>query len=367
MNNNNEQIKRKFQTYLQDAQGMAETTIDKYLRALELFEKATNYKDYKRCTTQQIIGFKKTLRDRSTNGNPISLVTIRSYLIYLQKFFKWLIDQPGYRTLKSQNIVEYLKPNRKENKIAASSGRKDFPNLEYVQQLCSSIKIDDCYARRDRALIAFTFMSGARIDSIISLSISCFNPETLRIDMDPKNGVKTKFSKYIPGKLFEFDKDLLKYVLDWYSYLLKIGFTPKDPLFPKTKMIATEDKYSFSKSDQLSKEYWESTAGARNIFSARAKDANLKKYAPHNYRHGFILHVLPFVTSGDQLKALSQTFGHESVKTTLQHYGNFSDEERLKTLASIEFLASSTLSEHEKLFMEFTEFLRQKKENKDAR
>lgn len=360
MNKNNEQVKRDFQRYLKQVQGAKETTIDKYLRALELFDKIIKYKDYKHCTAQQIEEFKETLRKRSTNGNPISPLTIRSYLIYLQKFFKWLIDQPGYRTLKSKDIVEYLNPSKEENKIAASSRKKDYPNLEYVQQLCSSINIDDCYARRDRALIAFTFMSGARIDSIISLSIDGFNPETLTIDMNPLNGVRTKFSKYIPGQLFEFDEDLLKYVLDWYSYLLKMGFTAKDPLFPKTKMIVPEDQYSFSKSDQLSKEYWESTAGARKIFSARAKDAKLKVYAPHTYRHGCFRHALRSVTSGDQLKALSQTFGHESVKTTLQHYGNFSDDERLKTLASIKFVNCKALSSDEEILMDFMEYRRQK-------
>ena len=84
----------------------------------------------------------------------------------------------------------------------------------------------------------------------------------------------------------------------------------------------------------------------------RAKQANLKVYSPHKYRHGCFNHILPFIKSGDQLKALSQTFGHESIKTSLEHYGNFNDEDRIRILSTIRFDNDTQIVDVEKVVRE---------------
>ena len=60
-NPNNERIKRQYFTYLNDAYGYSEATVDAVAKALDRFEEDTKRKDFKAYHYEQAIAFKRHL------------------------------------------------------------------------------------------------------------------------------------------------------------------------------------------------------------------------------------------------------------------------------------------------------------------
>jgi hypothetical protein len=74
--------------------------------------------------------------------------------------------------------------------------------------------------RRDRALIAFTALTGARDGAIASLKLKHIDIEQGRVDQDARQ-VKTKFSKSFTTWFFPVGDDIRQIVVDWVNYLRK--------------------------------------------------------------------------------------------------------------------------------------------------
>jgi integrase len=72
--------------------------------------------------------------------------------------------------------------------------------------------------RRDRALIAFTILTGARDGAIASFKLRHIDIDQRRLDQDARE-VKTKFSKSFTTWFFPVGDDIQEIVLDWVNYL----------------------------------------------------------------------------------------------------------------------------------------------------
>jgi hypothetical protein len=72
--------------------------------------------------------------------------------------------------------------------------------------------------RRDRALIAFTTLTGARDGAIASLKLKHIDIDQGRVDQDARQ-VKTKFSKSFETWFFPVGDDIRQIVADWVQYL----------------------------------------------------------------------------------------------------------------------------------------------------
>jgi len=68
--------------------------------------------------------------------------------------------------------------------------------------------------RRDRALVAFTILTGMRDNAIASLRLKHVDLDRELVVQDP-NEVRTKFSKRIITYFFPVGEDLKQVVLDW--------------------------------------------------------------------------------------------------------------------------------------------------------
>ena len=86
--------------------------------------------------------------------------------------------------------------------------------------------------RRDRALIAFTILTGARDGAIASFKLRHVDIAESRIDQDARE-VRTKFSKSFVTNFFPVGDDICQVVVDWVSYLrFEKLWGLDDPLFP---------------------------------------------------------------------------------------------------------------------------------------
>ncbi|MFA6602156.1 MAG: site-specific integrase [Candidatus Paceibacterota bacterium] len=259
------------------------------------------------------MAFKEWLKNRVFKGKPLSIVSHYNYLRHLRTFFDWLSREPGYKS-----------------KIAPASIR---PETEI--------------ALRDRALISFTLLSGMRDQAIATLPIGCFDEETRIISQNPQKGVQTKFSKLITTTLFEFDQTLVDFFMDWVKHLKNKGLGPTDPLFPQAQTECSPGNLSFEPATKTGTSFWKSAGPIRKIINKRSEEAGLPYFPPHAFRHLAVDLALRACKNGEQIKAISQNFGHEYIATTMYSYANFNDDQLSQILKSIDFQRKN-VPEHDK-------------------
>ncbi len=338
VNLKNEQTKRKYFKYLKGAEGFSESTIDCINKAILNYEEFNKYEKFnKKFNPDRMIEFKEWLKKRKFRDKVISLVTFHAYIRNLRKFFTWLCTQPGFRNSIRPDVISYLKMNHSEERMATQNVPRAFPELRYVIKLTDSINCRTEIDKRDRALIAFTLLTGMRDAAIVSLPMNCVDIKNRIIHQNPLKGVKTKFTKYIESIIFIFDEKLYKYVSEWIDILKSKDFKENDPVFPRSKVNQDKINISFESAIEVEPIFWKGAGSMRTIFMKRAKEAGLKYFPPHAYRH--LTKALAFKSckNGEELHAVSQNFGHENLSTTFGSYGNFPSNKLSEILNNIDF------------------------------
>jgi len=358
ININNEKIKNKYYDFLKESQGYSECTISAVKKAIYRYEEFTDFEDFSKFTKKKAIDFKKWLENKkdARTQKQISVTTCYHYLRNLKDFFKWLSYQPNYKSKINITEVEFLRLPKEKARIAVASKREHYPTLEQVKAVINSIEINNEIDLRDRALLSFTLLSGMRDKAIITLPLGCFNENTLQVSQDPKAGVKTKFSKTINSILFKFDTEMLEYVLDWVKYLrTEKLFGNSDPLFPRSKVDNLEGVKSFV-STSVEPKFWQSATSIRSIFKQRFSHAGIEYFSPHTFRHLAVNTAISKCKNGQEIKAVSQNFGHEDVGTTMTTYGSLSNIQVMNTITGMDF--SDNDNNQSDLLAKFQEFLK---------
>ena len=221
-NAKNERIKRQYFTYLKEATGKSDTTIDGVRAALLLYEEHTGFKDFGVLHPEQIIAFKKKLcsQNNQRTGKPLSISTVHATVQYLKAFFRWLAFQVGFKSKIYPPDIEYFSLTDKQVTTAKAQQYKEPPTIEQVRYVLTNMRGNSDIAQRNRALIAFTLLSGMRDSAIISLKMKHVDVVTCLIRQDARE-VKTKFSKTINTFFFPVGDDIRAIVLDWLAYLRK--------------------------------------------------------------------------------------------------------------------------------------------------
>src|SRR3954463_12891446 len=164
-NATNERIKRSYFAYLTEAQGHSEQTIDAVAKAIARFEAYTRYKDFKTFHIEQAKAFKRDLAEQRAHrtGEPLSKATLYATLTALKRFFIWLAGQPGYKSRIDYSDAEYFNLSTKETRIAKATRPARVPTLEQIRHVIQSLPAITDIERRNRALIAFAILTGARV------------------------------------------------------------------------------------------------------------------------------------------------------------------------------------------------------------
>ncbi len=349
VNAKNERVKRSFFRWLKNADGCCESTVSNIENAILLWQEFSKDEDFGLYSGDKAIDFKRWLSERQFRGKAISIVTYHAYLRYLRKFFGWLVREPGYRNRIKPNSVDYLKVTEKEERIATQSTPRSYPSLDYVQKLVESIQPTTEVDRRDRALVAFTLLSGMRDSAVATLPLGCLDKEKLVILQNPRKGVTTKFSKLIPTTLFRFDETMLRYVLEWAKYLYEKGFGSQDPLFPRSELEKGADNLTFEASSDVEPVFWQGSSRIREIFKKRSKEAGLSYFPPHTFRHLATILAFRACRNGEEIKAISQNFGHEHIATTISIYGNYDPSRLTEIIKSMDFSGKTKPTLEEKV------------------
>src|SRR5215471_11828259 len=149
----NERIKRRYFTYLAEALGRSEQTIDAIAKAIARFEGYTRWRDFKKFHIEQAKGFKHSLSDQrgARSGEQLSKATLYATLTALKRFFVWLAGQPGYKSRISYSDAEYFNLSTKDARVAKTTRPERIPTLEQILHVISSMPAGTEIERRDRA------------------------------------------------------------------------------------------------------------------------------------------------------------------------------------------------------------------------
>lgn len=318
----NERIKREYFGYLAQAKGRDESTIDGVAKSLARFEASTGHKDFKRFHREQAVAFKSRLGEavNARTGEKLSKATMLSTLRDLKAFFFWLAHLPGFKSHIRYDDCDYFSLSDKDVAIARASRDKPVPTLEQVHRVLSVMPVDTVLERRNRALIAFAAITGARVNALASFRLGHVDLAAGKVEQDART-VRTKFAKSFPTYFMPIGGDALQIVQDWIGELTRDHlWGPADPLFPATE-IGLDENGGFT-GKGLSRRGWERSGSVREIFHRAFASAGLPYFNPHSFRAMLVRHAMTLGLSPEQMKAWSQNLGHTDVLTTFTSYGS---------------------------------------------
>jgi len=320
-NPKNERIKRQYLTYLREARRQSEASLDAAAAALASFEAYNRYRDFSAFHYQQAVAFKQQLanKDSSTTGEKLSKATQYSTLSHLKRFFQWLASQAGYKSRISYADAEYFNLSEKDSRVATARRTRPVPTLEQIRHVISSMPATSDLEMRDRALVAFTLLTGARDSAIASLKLKHIDLDAGCVHQDARE-VNTKFSKTFTTVFFPVGEDIRQVLIEWVRHLRQgLLWGNDDPVFPRTRMAMDENRCFTA--DGLEREHWSSAGPIREIFRQGFEAAGLPYFNPHSFRHALVALGEKRCRTPEEFKAWSQNLGHESVLTTFVSYG----------------------------------------------
>jgi integrase len=320
-NPKNERIKHRYFAYLEEANRLSPISVDQVATALTAFEKSTGGRDFAAFHIEQARKFKRDLAEATNaqTGKPLAKSTINSRLMAGKNFFFWLASQPGYRSRIGYSDCDYFNPSAQDTRIATAKRPQKGPELDDVLHVIGTAPCATVIERRNRALIAFTLLSGMRDAAIASLPLGLVDLEASSVEQDARR-VKTKNAKTMTTYFFPVG-DLCRQVLaEWIQELREVHrFRPDDPLFPATA-VGLDGTGQF-KAIGIKPEFWSNATAIRRIFKERFEAAGLPYANPHSLRHTLARLGEQRCSTPEEFKAWSQNLGHERVLTTLTSYG----------------------------------------------
>jgi integrase len=314
---------------------MSPKSADQAAAAIALFEASTGHRDLAQFHIEQARRFKRQLNEQVNpkTGKPLARATIHSRLIALRAFFQWLADQVGYKARIRYSDADYFNPSANDSRIATASRERPVPTIEQIRHVLATMKAGTAIEKRDRALIAFALLSGARDDAMASLSLRHIDVKRRLVFQDART-VRTKNRKTITSWFFPVGDDIEEIVADWIAYLATdLLYGPDDPLFPATQVTVGADGHFAPVG--LKRRHWKNADSIRRIFRDAFQAAGLPYFNPHSFRKTLTTLGGRVCLTPEAFKAWSQNLGHEHVLTTLTSYGPVSDSRQAEILDAL--------------------------------
>jgi integrase len=334
-NPENERIKRRYFAYLKEAKRRSEPSVDAAAKALGRFELDTRLRSFKTFRPEQAVAFKRHLAEQTNarTGKPLAKVTIHSTLAALKAFFVWLAGEPGFRSRLSYSDADYFNLSDRDTRIARTRLDKPAPSSEEVRHVIQTMPAGGAIERRDRALVAFILLTGARDGATASLKMKHVDLAAGCLVQDARE-VATKFGKTFTTSFFPVGDDVRRIVEEWVEYLAtELLWGPDDPLFPATRVEGGMD-HSF-RAVGLERRHWSSADPIREVFRRAFLRAGLPYYPPHRLRNTLVLLGEGLCQTPEQFKAWSQNLGHDDVLTTFTSYGDLSGAQQAEIIREL--------------------------------
>ena len=320
-NASNERVKREYFRFLAEAKGRDTATIDRVAKSLARFEADTRHKDFKRFHREQAVAFKRRLGEATSerSGERLSKATVQSTLRDLKAFFEWLAREHGFRSHIEYADADYFNLSEKDAAIARARREKAVPTLEQVRHVLSVMPSATVLERRDRALVAFAAITGARVMALATFRLGHVDLDAGQVEQDART-VATKFAKTFRTVFMPVCEGAQEIIMEWVKELRDVHlFGPDDPLFPATAMGIGEG--GGFQPQGIARHGWASSGPIRDVFRKAFEGAGLPYFNPHSFRDMLVRHAMSLDLTPEEMKAWSQNLGHSDVLTTFTSYG----------------------------------------------
>jgi integrase len=279
----------------------------------------------------------------------------------LKVFFQWLTREPGYKAALKYSDAEYFNMSEKDVRVASAKRQKSYPSLEQIQKVLSIMPSETAIEKRNRALLAFTILTGARDGALASFKLKHVDLEAGYVHQDGRD-VNTKFSKTFDTVFFEVGDGIKKIFREWVLYLRQeLLWGDIDPLFPSTEMGFGQDR-GFQ-AIGLKREHWKNADPIRRIFKESFLAADLPSHNPHSFRDSLTSIGFKRCKTPEEFKAWSKNLGHESVLTTLANYGEIQPERQAEIIRGLGVTQNPSAPSDTELMTELIEELRKRDRN----
>ena len=334
-NPDNERTKRTYFTFLKEAKGLSETSVDSAATAIARFEAYTRWRSFNAFHFEQATAFKRHLAGQvgQRSGEPLSKATLRHTLAALKAFFEWLSGQSGFRQRITYSDASYFNLSLKDATIARATREERIPTLEQIHRVLGSMPQETEVDRRNRATVALAALTAARADALASMRLRHIDIKAGCIIQDARQ-VRTKYSKTFPTFFVEIGGSARAIVEDWVTYLERDRlWGPDDPLFPATRVeLDTNSQFAVVGIDRKG---WRNAAAVRKIFRDAFASAYLPYSNPHTFRKTLARFGQQTCRTPEEYKAFSQNIGHEAVLTTFTSYGEVPLERHATIIRSL--------------------------------
>jgi len=329
----NLRIKRKYLVWRKDSRGLSDASVDKSASAISVYESFLNGKDFRSFHSERARSFKRHLSSQQNqrDGSKLSATTINGTLREVSAFLNWLTDQPGYKSKITRSDIAYLSPDRKSDAARRGSCWKPHPSPAQVCKLLETMPAETVLQRRDRAFVAFLFLTGSREGAAITIRLDHVDLSNACVHFDGRS-VDTKFGKTFTTAFFPMAQPCEQIVRDWVAELRwDHQFSSSDPLFPRTRVgIGPSRKFAALGIDRKP---WSNPSSAAKIFKQAFIDAGLPPFSPHRVRDTLAELAKDHCRTPEDYKAWSQNMGHEDVLTTFRSYGSVATGRQIDLMA----------------------------------
>jgi integrase len=218
-----------------------------------------------------------------------------------------------------QADAEYFNAPENLARVATARRHKPCASLKQIRSVVDAMPASTEIERRDRALIAFTILTGARDRAIVSFRLKHIDVEHELLEQDARQ-VHTKGAKTFTTWFFPVGADIQKTVVDWVALLrTEKHFGPEDPIFPKSRVETGPDLQFHA--NGLERAPWANANPVRAIFKEAFQKAGLPYFNPHSFRNSLVQLAYERKLDAEQFKAWSQNLGHDECLTTFSSYG----------------------------------------------
>ena len=237
----------------------------------------------------------------------------------LRTFFFWLAHLPGFKSHIAYADADYFNLSDKDVAVARARREKRVPTLAQVHRVLSAMPADTILEQRDRALIAFAALTGARVAALASFRLGHVDLAGGLVEHDART-VRSKFAKTFPTWFMPIGGDALAMFTAWVGELERDHLCGRDdPLFPATQM-GLDANGGFTPIGIL-RTGWRTTQPINAIFRRAFERAGLPYFNPHSFRDMLVRYAMTLNLSAELMKSLSQNLGHTDVLTTFTSYG----------------------------------------------
>lgn len=319
INEQNERLKREYLSYLREAEGYDEATLDKVSASLLIFDEALGFKPFKSFHRDWASTFKAHLQSRKNQrtGKALGLSTRDGILRDVKGFFHWLASQPGYKSRLTYHDVRYFNNNAKDARAAHAQRPKRYPTLAQCAHAFRQMPEETVIERRNKAMFALWVMTGARAGALASFRIQHVD---LIEDVIYQNGreVRTKAAKSFETWFFPVDPIYRVMFEAWFVELTEKNlFGPGDALFPKQKVGVADGSFAAT---GLDPEPYSTSQIVGKVIGGGFHEAGLYPFNPHSIRTTLALLGDRLCKTMEERKAWAQNLGHDSLATTVSAY-----------------------------------------------